>query len=232
MAEIWAVVWEIIKNWWAYMSCAIWTGAAFWQLAFNPTSQTQIKIYFIAAGASLLLGFLQTIFTEHHKRITAEKKVNDNRPILGINTSSVEGPKTWAEHPVPVTFYIQHLSGRLPTAIRFDHVLSKQRKFSLVFSPLPYANRPPHPTGMSFEVIEVGVPLLNAKDWERTRDTQKNLLDLFLYDSPKELMRLDYPLISHFMDGDDPCSQAFCLRFEMDRTRFSADTTPCANLSS
>jgi hypothetical protein len=161
-----------------------------------------------------------------------EKKVNDNRPILGINTSSVEGPKTWAEHPVPVTFYIQHLSGRLPTSIRFDPVLSKQGKFSLVFSPLPYANRPPHPTGMSFEVIEVGVPQLNAKDWERTKDTQKNLLDLFLYDGPKGLMRLDYPLISHFMDGDDPCSQAFCLRFEMDRIRFSADTTPCGNLSS
>jgi hypothetical protein len=232
MAEILAVLWQVIKNWWAFMSCAFWTFAGLWQLSSNPTSWTQIKVFFILAGLSLVLGFLQTIFTEHRKRIAAEKKLEAERPRLGVNTHSVEGPKAWAESPVPVTFTIQHINGRVPTSIHFEPVTSKHRKFALAFNPLPYANRPPHPTLMGFEIIEVGVPSLNAVDWEKTRPIQKQLLGLFLDDSPIELVKLEYPLVGHFIDGDDPCSQTFCLRFEKNRFRFLEDTSPPSIVSS
>jgi hypothetical protein len=188
--------------------------------------------WWIASALAFLVAAYSAWREEHKKRIAAEQKHEDNKPLLGLETHSVEGPKTWTEHPVPVTFTIQHIGGRVPTAIRFDPIPSKHEKYSLVFNPLPFANRPPHPTGMSFEVLEVGVPSLNAVDREKTRDTQKKLFDLFLDDGPKGLLKIEYPLISQFMDGDEPCSQAFCLRFEMDRIRFSPDTTPCTKISS
>ena len=182
-------------------------------------------MWWIASAIAFFIAARVAWGEERRKRIAAEQKLEDSRPKLGINSHSVEGPREWAEHRVPVTFTIQHLSGRVPISIRFDAVLSKLGRFSLRFDSLPHVDSTPHQTGMRFEVVEVGAPKLSAKDWEATKPYQKELLELFLNDRPEGLSELKYPLIANFLDGDEPCSQAFLLRFEMDRFRFSEDTS-------
>jgi hypothetical protein len=50
------LIWQFIKHWWAYMSCAVWTLLAFWQLFFNKSNRVVIWIYLSLAVLSLILG--------------------------------------------------------------------------------------------------------------------------------------------------------------------------------
>ena len=61
---------------------------------------------------------------QYETRLEIEQKYFNERPLLGVETHSVEGPETWRNHPVPVSFSLHHLSGRVPTAIHFDPVPS------------------------------------------------------------------------------------------------------------
>jgi hypothetical protein len=175
--------------------------------------------------ACLFVAFMAAMFLlwrdEHQAKLEAEKRLNDERPILGINTEGIEGRNAWKKTSVPVVFSIQHLSGRLPTAIRLDPVLSKQGKFSLHFDALPHVDHPPQRTAIGFEVMQVGVPQLSAIDWEATRPHQKELLGLFLDDSPMELIKIDWNVVMHFLDGADERTQRFILIFDRQRWRFS-----------
>jgi hypothetical protein len=155
------------------------------------------------------------------KRIKAENALSDNRPLLGVNYEGTEGPEAWKKHPAPIAFTIQHLTGRVPTAIQFEPIPSKNGRFSLNFDALPHVERPPQRSPMRYEVIESGAPQMSARDWEATRPDIKELLGMFLDDSPMELIELDYGLTAHFQDGTDQRSQRFTLMFDKQRWRFS-----------
>jgi len=152
-----------------------------------------------------------------------ERKYFDERPRLGLSVHSIEGPKAWMEHGVPVTFEIQHLGGRVPTSVRFDPIPSKQGKFLLQFDSIAHVD-PPHVKAMNWDVIEVGVPLLSAKDREKTASLKKDMLLLFLKDTPSLLADLEYPLVVNFTDGEQLRTQYFHLTFETSKYRFSTNT--------
>jgi hypothetical protein len=147
-------------------------------------------------------------------------------PKLGVNIEGIDGRRAWMEHAFPVVFTIKHLAGRLPTSIRFEPIPSKQGKFSLCFAALPHVEQPPQRTTIRFEVLEVGVPPLNARDRETIKTTEKDMLMLFLDDSPNDWIELDYPVVTHFKDGEDSLDYTFHLRFNMVRYGFAEDTTP------
>ncbi len=183
--------------------------------------------WWAASALAFLIAAYSAWGKQRTKRVEAENKVaelkkrlEDNRPILGMNAESTIGRSAWAEHPIPVMFTIQHLTGRLPTAIRFDLIPSKNGKFSLCFDALPHVERPPQRTPISYEVFEAGASQLSASDWEATRPHQKQMLGMFLDDSPMELIELDYSLVVHFLDGTDQRSQEFTLTFDKLRSRF------------
>jgi len=154
------------------------------------------------------------------RAVNAEKKLEDERPKLGITAHSTEGPKAWEQHPMPLVLTIQRLGGRIPTGIRFDPVSSKNGRYLLQFDPLAHIYSSPQESGIGFEVIENGAPQLSASDWEKTRPYQKELLGLFLDNSPMELITLDYILTAHFLDGTESRDQRFTLTFDKQRWRF------------
>jgi hypothetical protein len=152
-----------------------------------------------------------------------KQKYFNERPQLGIESHSVEGPKTWREHEVPVTFTIHRLNGRVPTSIRFAPVPSLLGKFSLYFDAIPHVEN--HPKEMAYRVFEEGVPRPNARDMEKTKSIEKEMLLLFLQDSPPELLELDYILVANFKDGNKDISQEFKITFDKTRYRFLENTT-------
>ncbi|MGA2832620.1 MAG: hypothetical protein ABSE55_06070 [Terracidiphilus sp.] len=192
----------------------------------DPVKYPDRPLFLACLWAAFMLAMFLLWLDENQAKRKAEKTLNDNRPILGMNVNGVDGQRAWREHGVPVTFTVQHLAGRVPTSIRFEPILSKQGKFTLCFDALPHAERLPQRTPMRYEVIEVGAPRLSAKDWETTRPLEKEMLMQFIGDSPKNLIELDYPLIARFKDGEDQISHTFHLRFNTGRFGFSEDTTP------
>ncbi len=59
------LIWQFIKHWWAYMSCALWTFLAFWQLFFNKSNKVLIWIYLSLAVLSLILGIATTAYEQY-----------------------------------------------------------------------------------------------------------------------------------------------------------------------
>jgi len=190
----------------------------------NPAKYQEKSLFSACLYIAFMVAMVLLWWEERCAKIEAETALNDTRPRLGLRPNSLEGPKAWADSGEPVAFTIQHLSGRVPTSIRFDPVPSKLGRFSLQFDPLPYALSP-QPEGVGFDVIETGAPPLSAKDRETTRSGRKEMLGLFLNDSPENLTNLDYLLVARFLDGTQLQSQAFRLRFETARYRFSEDTS-------
>lgn len=217
------------KHWWALMSCALFTGLGMWIFYADKSNGWAIRATFSLAGFCLLIACYLAWYDEHIRVLAVEDekrklhaKFFDERPFLGIEAHSMEGPKTWREHPVPVTFSIHHLSGRVPTSIRFEPILSLLGKFSLHFDAIPHAEK--HPKGIRYRVHQVGAPPLSAHDLEKIGNIERELLRQFLDDSPSELMELNYTLIAHFKDGGDELSQSFRLTFDNGRFCFLLNT--------
>jgi hypothetical protein len=217
------------KKWWVLMSCALFTGLGMWVLYADKSNAWATRATFSLAGFCLLVACYLAWHDEHARVAVLEdetRKLQDKyfgqRPLLGIETHSVEGPKAWREHAVPVTFSVHHLSGRVPTAICFDPVPSLLGKFLLHFDAIPHAEK--HPKGIRYRVEQVGAPRLGAHDLEKIGNIEGELLRLFLDDSPPELMELSYNLIVHFKDGEEKHTQFFRVTFDKGRFRFLPNT--------
>lgn len=88
-----ATVWEIVKVWWGYMSCALWTFMGLGVLIFNPTAIHQRNLYFILAGVSLLFAFLQTIYIQHRQIASTNAKlreIEEARPRITLRNPYTE----------------------------------------------------------------------------------------------------------------------------------------------
>ena len=217
------------KKWWALMGCAAFTCLGMWIFYADKSNAWAIRATFALAASFVLLAcYLAWRDEQVRVRVLEDEKnelrdrLFDERPLLGLENHSVEGPKTWREHSVPVTFSIQHLSGRVPTGIRFDPVLSLLGKFSLHFDAVPHAEK--HPKGIGFRVEPVGAPRLSAHDLEKIGNIEGELLRQFLDDSPPELIELSYDLNAHFKDGEEESTQSFRLIFDRGRFRFLPNT--------
>jgi hypothetical protein len=217
------------KKWWALMSCALFTGLGMWIFYADKSNAWAIRATFALAAFCVLIACYLAWRDQHVRvRVLEDEKSKlqdryfDERPLLGIETHSVEGPKTWREHQVPVTFSIHHLSGRVPTAIHFEPILSILGKFSLHFDAVPHAEK--HPKSVGYRVEQVGASRLSAHDLEKIGNLEGELLRQFLDNSPPELIELSYNLKAHFKDGEDERTQSFRLTFDKERFRFLPNT--------
>lgn len=211
------------------MSCALFTCLGMWIFYADKSNTWAIRATFALAAFCVLIACYLAWRDEHVRvRILEDERSKlleryfDERPLLGLENHSVEGPKTWREHPVPVTFSVHHLSGRVPTGIRFDPIFSLLGKFSLHFDAVPHAEK--HPKGIGYRVEQVGAPRLSAHDLEKIGNMEGELLRQFLDDSPPEPIELSYNLNAHFKDGEEGRTQSFRLTFDRARFRFLPNT--------
>jgi hypothetical protein len=191
----------------------------------NPAKYQEKSLFFACLIVACILAFALLWWDENQAKRRVEKALNDNRPKLGIRPHSDEGPERWEQNPNPVAFTIEHLGGRVPTSVRFDPILSKQGKFAIQFDSLSYV-KPPHPEPLQFDIVEVGAPLLQARDLEATKGYKKRMLHLFLEDTPPGPVLFVYPVTVHFIDGDEERSEAFQLVFDPRRHCFIENTVP------
>jgi hypothetical protein len=155
--------------------------------------------------------------------LNLKKKYLDDQPKFGMDILSTEGMKQWMETGDPVQFHLQHLGGRMATGIRFDPILSKMGKFSLQFDSLPHLHLSVR-NMLIYEIQDVGAPTLGYRDRDKIGNVSKEMLRLFLLDSPKGAGELDYPLIARYSDNDEERTHTFHLRFDPHRFKFARNT--------
>jgi hypothetical protein len=221
----------VAKHWWALMSCAIFTGIGIYAAWANKTNEWAIRASFTAAALCIFIACYLAWRDQHNELLESEQMVQDLRkkyeneqPRLGLNVQSTEGPKSWTQSLHPVKFSLKHLSGRVPTNIRFDPIPSKLGKFYIQFTPLAFAKTPNNET-LSFEIVEKGAHTFNAADWEKLLSIDKEMLELFLHDCQSFTGDLNFPVVVHFDDLSAAEEQLFCLTFETNKYRFSQDTS-------
>lgn len=153
-------------------------------------------------------------------------KYFDERPQLGLEIEGPQGPTAWqtATSRDECRFWIQQLSGRTARLIRFEPIPSKGGGFTLHFDALPFLERSPHRTLLTYHVLKVGVPRLGAHDMERIGDTEAQMLGLFLNDGSPELVELRYALTARFKDNGDERTHNFSLAFDKTMFRFLTNT--------
>jgi len=193
-------------------------------------SNIQRVLYGSLAGILLLVSAYRIWAKENTRAKKAEaevvnltQKYFDGQPKLGVDILSTEGMKQWMEMGEPVQFYLQHLSGRVATDVRFDLIVSKLGKFSLQFDSLPHVNTQVRNT-LVYEIQDVGAVSLGYRDREKIGNISKEMLRLFLMDSPNESSNVEYPLIARYKDGDNERIHIFHLRFDQHRFKFSRNT--------
>jgi len=223
-------------------------GTAWLQVHYGFVNVAQTKIFWITVllpyvvvlGGHFVIRFLAAPYHIHKESETKlvsaklerdryadnlrelEQKYFDERPLIGIEASSVEGIQTWRNHPSPVAFSIHHLSGRVPTAIQFDPILSLSGNFVLYFDSIPHIEK--HGRGIEFRVERVGDPHYSAHDLELFKNIQADMLRHFLNDSPAGQSELKYRLVAHFKDRGEDRNQRFNLIFNTERFLFLPNT--------
>jgi hypothetical protein len=229
---IWLFFKAVGKYWWTLMSCAAFTFLGIAAAYFSKSNLWIVRGSFVLAGLFLLVGCFLAWSDEHRKVNTLQEQLAqakedyfDARPQMGISVLSELGTKGWNEsidsNNAPVRFFIQHLSGRVPTSVRFDPVPSKNGRFSLRFEVLPHVD-PPVWKAMNFEILEVGnfpqPALIEGMGWGK-------MMLRFVQDSPQELSQFEYPLTIRFKDRQgEERTQLFHLRFDKSKFCFLPNT--------
>lgn len=216
--------WQIIKRWWAQLSCALFTILGTYASYAAKDNAWIVKASFTLAGACFVIAILQEWWIERSRRVEGEKKWEEGRPRLGLEALSYEGRNTWKEHNNPFTLYIKLLDGRVPTSVYFDPIQSKSGNFILQFGALPHID-PPVQKVLSFEVVEVGKAEAVQRDRELPYEYHRDRLLIFLADAPERSGEVDYPLVVRFLDRGDHREQTFHLRWDWATHSFRRDTT-------
>jgi hypothetical protein len=156
------LIWQFIKHWWAYMSCALWTLMAFWQLFYNKSNKFLIGIYVSLAILSLILGTATTAYEQYLKRREYEQKLEE-----AINTNRPEVFATLSFGPGRVgtgSIGLQNCGNRdarnvqiLPLSIRGVYQGQEETKIFLFphFSHLPRKEVPDYPTVTINKIVDL-----------------------------------------------------------------------------
>jgi hypothetical protein len=86
---------EVVKKFWGYMSCALWTIMGFGVLVFSPTANTQKTLYFSLAGASLALALIQTVASQHRELKTLRSLSPEIDFVIHNVVNHRTGDKEW-----------------------------------------------------------------------------------------------------------------------------------------
>ena len=62
------LVWQFIKRWWAYISCAVWTLLSIWQLIYKKNDTDLIVINIVVAVVFLVLAIAMTAHEQYRRR--------------------------------------------------------------------------------------------------------------------------------------------------------------------
>ena len=180
-----------------------------------------------ALGATVALAFLCLLIACYQAWADEYKKVQeylDAHPQLGLDIVSFFGRKEWQEQAdsrnTPAHFAIEHLSGRIPTDVRFDPIQSKRGVYTLCFGSLPYIKTPMRQL-MEYEVMNEGKRIdLKSVDhlgWG-------TFLLHFVGDTDSQPEQDEYLLTVRYMDGDAERAQTFKLVFDKIRFGFLPNT--------
>lgn len=230
--SLWLWIKAVTRHLWALMSCAIFTAIGFYAAFASKNNEWIVRSTFLAAVVCLFMACFLAWKDEHTKLLeaTAEKeqlkqRYFDERPKLGmvINGPRGEGEWTRRAHTGNVYFEMQHLSGRIPTSIRFDPIPSKLGRFLLQFEALSYLTQSVRPT-LDYDILEVGAAPLSAADLETTRPYVGEMLMVFLGDTPDAASEAEYVLTARFRDNEEERSQSFRLLFNRDGYYFERNT--------
>ena len=190
----------------------------------DPSKYPDRPLFYLCLKIAFALSLLILLGEEYRLRREAEKRWEDARPCLGLEVLSYDGKNTWLTHNNPVTFQVKLLSGRVPTAVRFDAVPSRGGKFFLVFDALPHVDNPV-PKILNFEVKEAGKEDSVSRINEMNFAEQRDALLGFLRDTSGRSGEVDYPLTVRFQDRNESREQTFRLRWDWVRYGFRRDTT-------
>jgi hypothetical protein len=202
-------------------------------LCFGITLVEHVKDHNVSASIFGLLTILFFCFggyqawnVERDERIKIEKKYLDEKPQIGLEIHSYEGPTAWTSAYAKnvCVFTLHQISGRIAQSIQFDPIPSKGGKFVLNFDPVSFLDPAPTPTSLRYEINEPPHPRPSGADLEKMGDMEGKLLYLFLVDSPPELTLLEYSLTATFKDRSDERIQTFKIVFDTRTYRFLPST--------
>jgi len=207
----------------AVIAIASVVGAAWVKSDPSLAAKLVVCTAWVTGAATVFLMFVAQY--DAWKKLDGElQKYAADYPRIGLNVVSFFGMKDWNEQAAnkntPVHFSLQHLSGRIPTDVRFDPIPSKRGKWFLCFGSLPYVN-PPVQKSMAYEVMD-----------ESNRYQSKvhgylgwgELLLHFVQDTSPEPEQDEYTLTVRYKDGEEERSQEFKLLFDKARFGFLPNT--------
>lgn len=202
------------------MSCALFTVLGAYVFYADKSNKWALG----ATGAMAVLCLLIACYLAWADEYKKVQRYLDDRPRLGLEISSVFGRKEWQEQAdsrnTPAHFRLEHLSGRIPTDVRFDPVQSKRATWTLCFGSESYI-KPPVPTLLFYEVREKGAridqKIIDHLGWG-------TFLMHFVADTDSQPEQDEYLLTLRYKDGDAECTEAFKLIFDKDKFGFLQNT--------
>ena len=206
-----AALFDFLKNWWAWMSCALWTFLGFGVLALNPTAKTQMHLYFAAAILSLILALVQTLYSERKRRIAAEKMLDTQRPRIALIPTKF-GSGRWFYLPFisgESVFSVVWLSGDPAQHIQVLPIPHPKHRMNLVFKQVDYLSRE-HPK----ECLAYSVHI-DARSDDLEWGNQEILRCIFLRDDGAEYEHtVDYRAAISFFWKDVRLEEECILRWD------------------
>ncbi len=212
MEFIGKVIWPFLKSFGGYMSCVIWTIAAYWTTTHSPDKSGQIELFWLCSGLSLVLGFCFTIREQYSKRKDAENKLasalakyEDDSPAIVL---SLLEPSSWEEEPDEHIFFfnLQHVGGRAATHVQIEPLISKWGTLRIKFE------RESVVSGGRNHYVGYQVQLAKNPDYGIS-NSSKNFLRIFFEGSEDTdeiwIYHLDGTI--SFMDRDEPRKTFFRL---------------------
>jgi hypothetical protein len=226
---LWFFLKAIFKRWWTLMSSAIFTLIGLYSLYEDKSNAWLTRTTFIAALICVLVGSFLAWSDEYAKtnvllseKKEIEQKYLDESPQLGLTLIAPSGQKAWGESrnnpsQQAVFFSLHHLSGRIPTSIRFDPVISLGGHYSLHFMERPFVS-PPVKTPLTFEIRKEG----NLPDPQTLAEGGWTGMMLeFVWDSPNDLPEFRHKITVQFEDRGEERSQSFPMIFSAAEYRFT-----------
>jgi hypothetical protein len=200
------------------MGCAVFTLLGAYILHSNKSGEWAQRTTFGLAVFFVLIACFLAWRDENRNAEDLQKRYFDERPRLMLGLISHASDEEWRKmadsRNTPVHFYLQHLSGRPATEIRFDPILSEGRKFDLRFTPIVSVVGPVR-SHVDYEVWENGIKpdqkIIESIGWGC-------MLRLFFYECDWDTRMHPYELTVRYRDRFDERLQRF--RFEFDAKEY------------
>ncbi len=217
---VWLFLKAVGKHWGSIVTGGMAMGLlGIWQGVGHPIKPW---VYWLIAIVGLAIAFYRAWLDQYQKvdaieaaRSEIERKYLDERPQLGLRLMAPSSLEAWrsaanANNQQAIFFTLHHLSGRIPTSIRFDPIVSHRGGYSLRFLGIPFV-KPPVQVPLFFEVWKEGIKP-DLKLAEATCAATKMLE--FIWDHPGDVPEFHYTIVARFDDRGEERTHSFPLVFD------------------